>query len=145
MDLLYVLFVLSLVSIWSAYMLASATRRRSAINAIVDEAKLELEEGIRHIRGEIATVPSSTPRRFEAYTDCPKCGHLDHHWLREPHTEPVPDVPGPASGVALWESLFANSVMPPLEPGPPRMRPNPEAAFEVIRICTNCQHEWGQK
>lgn len=45
-------------------------------------------------------------------------------------------------GVSLW----ANIAMQPLEypPREPRMKPNPEAQFEVIRICTGCSHEWGQ-
>lgn len=84
-----------------------------------------------------------TDRRFEAYTVCPKCGRLDCHWLREPRTEPVPDrVEVSAGGVSLWANIAMQPlVYPPCEP---RMKPNPEAQFEVIRICTGCHHEWGQ-
>lgn len=83
------------------------------------------------------------PRRFEAWTDCPKCGRFGVHYLRAPCTDPVPDIPPERSGYALWESLFANMVMAPLETEP-QMKPNPEAQFEVIRTCTNCSHEWGE-
>lgn len=143
MDLLYVLFVLSLVSMWSACMLASATRRRSAINAIVDEAKLELEEGIRHIRGEIATVPSSTPRRFEAFCACPKCGRLDHHWLQSPKPAPTDAEMeewrrnSTTYTIEQWGGgVTRTDVFPPV--------PVDESQFEVIRICTGCGHEFGQ-
>ncbi|MGW5519235.1 hypothetical protein [Nocardia africana] len=71
------------------------------------------------------------PRPFEAYTDCPKCGHMDHHWLRAPHTELVP------MNAAAWREMKDSGNW-----GPPMM-PNAEAAFETIRICTDCGHEWG--
>ena len=70
------------------------------------------------------------PRPFEAYTDCPKCGRMDHHWLRAPLPKPVE---GPVcvlpdgTEIHRWDGMS----------GPD------ESRFEVIRICTDCGHEWG--
>lgn len=73
-------------------------------------------------------------RRFEASTDCPNCGRVGVHWLRAPRTEPVS-----SGGLAVWMSLG----LTPLQRAD-MVKPNPEAQYEVIRICTGCGQEWGQ-
>lgn len=73
-------------------------------------------------------------RRFEAYTDCPKCGHMDHHGLREPLPKPKR---GPVRVVQVGdrevEIVRADGMSGP-----------DESMYEVIRTCTGCGHEWGQ-
>jgi hypothetical protein len=73
--------------------------------------------------------------RFEAFTACPKCGHMDHHGLRAPLPKPEPgpvrvasDRIGRLFEVVRWDGMT----------GPD------ESMYEVIRNCTACQHEWGQ-
>ena len=106
---------------------------------------IDLTDWTRHLEATATTPPPPRPpARFEAYTDCPKCQRLDVHWLRAPCTDPVPDRPDPPTGVALWSQLYANTALAPVDLAPPPMKPNPEAAFDVIRICRSCGHEWGQ-
>ncbi|WP_405137542.1 hypothetical protein [Nocardia sp. NBC_01388] len=108
-----------------------------------------VEEPIREFAEAVATMAPlhHTTLRFEAWCECPECERHACHWLRAPRTDPIPDLPevAPApSGMALWSSLYSNTVLLPLpEPSEPRMKPNPEAAFEVIRTCVACAHEWG--
>jgi hypothetical protein len=87
-------------------------------------------EGRRAEIAELEERVNPAPRRFEAYTDCPKCGRMDHHWLRAPLPKPVE---GPVcvlpdgAEIHRWDGMS----------GPD------ESMFEVIRICTGCGHEWG--
>lgn len=70
------------------------------------------------------------PRRFEAYTDCPKCGAMDYHLLRAP-SPPLADT-------------YVRAQLAKLVPvGTSAPVPVDESQFEVIRIC-QCGFEWGQ-
>ena len=83
-----------------------------------------------------------TGPRFEAYTECTKCGRLDHHLLREP--KPAPSEADMAEWhrtsetftIEQWGSGVART-----ETWPPP--PVDESQFEVVRIC-KCGNEWGQ-
>lgn len=82
-------------------------------------------------------------RRFEAYSECPKCGRLDHHLLREPNPAPT------EAEMQEWEQrrefveirTFGSHAVRRDEVGPPP--PVDESQFEVIRIC-KCGNEFGQ-
>lgn len=85
-----------------------------------------------------------TPAKFEAYTDCPKCGRIDHHWLREPKPAPT------AAEMQAWQdsrssvgvSAWGEYHIKTIDVSPPP--PVDESQFEVIRICTGCGKEWGE-
>lgn len=74
---------------------------------------------------------SRPPKPFEAYTDCPKCGCMDFHWLRKPL--PKPEV-GPVRVFPDGTEIHSFTDLT----GPD------ESMYEVIRICTACSAEWGQ-
>lgn len=83
------------------------------------------------------------PKRFEAYTDCPKCGQLDYHLLRAPKPPPA-DIEmqhwrdrQATAEVQTWGSYSTRTI----DTSPPP--PVDESQFEVIRIC-KCGNEWGQ-
>jgi len=83
--------------------------------------------------------------RFEAFTECPECGRIDCHFLRPPHAAP--------SAAELEEHQARRSIVEVLgwggclvrqeTIGPPP--PIDESMHEVIRICTGCGKEWGQR
>lgn len=89
---------------------------------------------------------------FTAIADCPKCGDIGVHWLDEPM--------GPPS-IEEWQKYYCEldryraSIIAEIvdwtgnvvrrarslpEPYPPR----DESNFEVVRICKECGHRWGQ-
>ncbi len=72
-----------------------------------------------------------TPSRFEAYTDCPKCGRLDWHWLRPARPKPER---GPTYRIDTLVDAYRWDGMTSAD----------ESMHEVIRTCTKCNHEWGQ-
>ncbi|WP_067891262.1 hypothetical protein [Nocardia vaccinii] len=81
---------------WADELTAQAAGTQQALNAVNPHPERQL------------------PRRFEAFTDCPKCGHFACHSLRVPGARPQP---------AARSSELVD--------------------IEVIRTCTQCQHEWG--
>jgi hypothetical protein len=85
-----------------------------------------------------------TARKFEAYTECPECGRLDYHLLRAP--KPAPS----EAEMQQWRQRrttvdieqWGAGVIRTVDTSPPA--PVDESQYEVIRICTGCQREWGQ-
>lgn len=81
---------------------------------------------------------------FEAYTHCGGCGKLDFHPMREP--TPTPAEYEEAAHKLLrhmrdigWGGDVAQSIVDQRRPAAP------ETAFGVIRTCSSCSHEWGQR
>ncbi len=89
-------------------------------------------EGHRTCVAELEEKVNPVPRPFEAYTDCPRCGHLDVHRLREPRNWMAPVPAMRLVGPDRWEPLSDEE-----------RRQLDESMFDVIRICTKCGHEWG--
>jgi hypothetical protein len=85
------------LSPWGAELVAEAQRARQRVNALLPPIGLQ------------------PPTRFEAFVNCPNCGHYACHPLHVPGLRPQP----PVRSVDLVD-------------------------IEVIRTCTQCQHEWGQ-
>ena len=72
---------------------------------------------------------------FTAGAMCPWCGVGDVHPIREPNPVP-PHLPG---GLGMRTEAFSRGGV--LE----YRRRWDERPFEVVRTCTNCTYEWGQK
>lgn len=114
----------------------------------VDELEREVDEltqGNNTVRQQLAEMRTTleTPKRFEAYTNCPKCGRLDYHLLRAPKPPPSD------AEMRAWRDCrttaeihqFGRGVIRTVDTSPPP--PIDESTFEVIRIC-KCGHEFGQ-
>ncbi|WP_367582323.1 hypothetical protein [Tsukamurella tyrosinosolvens] len=82
---------------------------------------------------------------FEAYTHCGCCGKLDYHPMRDPicTEDDILTVIGP------WAKAKVDSGEIALEWIGECIRKRwplvPEVDFDVIRTCSSCSHEWGQK
>lgn len=93
------------------------------------------------------------PRPFEAYTDCPKCGRMDYHRMREPRPYSRREVEAELAQAtrAVEEAEDRGESGDRLIVlGQRRQRfvelltdHFGECRFETIRICTGCGHEWG--
>lgn len=84
-------------------------------------------------------------RRFEAYTDCPRCGHLDVHWLRPARvrrkfTDWSDTITTEMVEIRDWGSPVVRTVSVVESP-----RTNPESDYEVIRTCASYAAKWGEK
>lgn len=66
--------------------------------------------------------------RFEANTDCPTCGAIAVHRMREPRIA----------------SKYKQRLMT-IELGVHHAKRYNELVYEVIRICAQCGQEWGQR
>lgn len=66
--------------------------------------------------------------RFEANTDCPTCGAIAVHRMREPREA----------------SKYKQRLMT-IELGLQHAKRYDELVYEVIRICAQCGQEWGQR
>lgn len=106
------------LSPWGAELVAEAQRARQRVNTLLPPIGLQ------------------PPTRFEAFVNCPNCGHYACHWLRVPQ----PSHPRTPREIALGkfaaieaELLLRAVYVDAIQHGD----------IEVIRTCTQCQHEWG--
>lgn len=76
---------------------------------------------------------------FTAGAVCPWCGVGDVHLVREPNPEPPPPPSPLERQVRRMRSLVLTE-----EPPAPLHRWD-ERGFEVVRTCTGCGYEWGQR
>lgn len=120
------------------------------LTALYDQFAAELYDAVRGATGtlvdfrpwydELQPTPHSeepktlAPTRFEACCACPKCGRMDYHRLREP-------LPAPAAGPARVIEHDGQRFEVHRWGG---MTGPDESMYEVIRLCTQCAHEWGQ-
>lgn len=105
--------------------------------------------------------PSET---FEAWTTCPKCRVTDFHVMREPLAPADEQIAAWEKALSDWAierdnfdasggdrteiKMFSGNVFRTVRTGftkPRPPQPIDETEFDVIRLCTNCEHEWGQK
>ena len=73
---------------------------------------------------------------FTASADCPKCGVIDVHWLDEPRL-----MLNDGSPLALFQRSVDDMMHMMLMGG--SMFDTPGTV--VARICTKCEHRWGQR
>ncbi|WP_404851102.1 hypothetical protein [Dietzia kunjamensis] len=76
---------------------------------------------------------------FTAGAMCPWCGCCDVHPIREP----IPAPPEPPSAVVRHIQKIRASLLTDQPPAP--LTRWDERGFEVIRTCTSCGYEWGQR
>ena len=110
-------------------------------------------EGHRARVAELEEKVNPVPRPFEAYTDCPKCGRMDYHRMREPRPHSRREVEAELAQAtrAVEEAEDCGESGDRLIVlGQRRQRfvelltdHFGECRFETIRICTDCGHEWG--
>ena len=74
---------------------------------------------------------------FTASADCPKCGVIDVHWLDEPRP-----MLNDGSPLALFQRSV-DDMMYMMSMGGGSMFDMPGTV--VARICTKCEHRWGQR
>ncbi|GEM_PF-4250451 len=101
---------------------------------------------------------------FEAWTTCPKCRVTDFHVMREPITPTNEQIAAWEKALSDWAierdnydtsggdrtevNTFSGSAFRVIRTGFTKPRPEKpidETEFDVIRLCINCEHEWGQK
>lgn len=119
-----------------------ADRRHST--QLIEHLWRDIEE--THRRWNAMKPSAIGPQPFEAMTQCPKCGQLDIHWMRPPKPKPMP---GPVR--VIEDGNYDDTLLAFMEK--PRtfevhrwdgMTGLDESMFEVMRVCRECSHEWGQ-
>ncbi|HMH59029.1 MAG TPA: hypothetical protein VK537_07595 [Galbitalea sp.] len=98
--------------------------------------------------------PIAAPTPFEAFLDCPICGHFACHWLRPP--VPAPDWDRLVAGrmtsalsdmqVELlgWPLVHRREQLGTFRPTTEKLWCADEHRYAIIRACRSCNHEWGQ-
>ena len=114
--------------------------KEAAADALYANLALPLHQFTETVR----ELPRQPPP-FEAFTDCPWCGHLACHWLRAftAAAAEVDDVVGHQIQVLNWMRDTARTVRlgGRETSGPPAPDADPPTSG-VIRTCINCQLEW---
>jgi hypothetical protein len=143
---------------------ATSRTRGQLIDHLAEKLERDIEENERH-RRKIWSAALG-PHPFTAFCDCPKCSHFACHWLRVPvpipSRAPDPDRVIPARTTRTedgkWVIQFEEfphatrqaslGWINPIDPERLIAAAYPERALrgdvQVIRTCTQCQHEWGQ-
>lgn len=80
---------------------------------------------------------------FTAVTDCPRCTHVTIHPMRVPNPDP-PQVIRKGTGEVTTIRGFGGGVVLTFIDADQHDRWD-ERDFEVIRICVECDWEWGQR
>ena len=80
---------------------------------------------------------------FTAVTDCPRCTHVTIHPMRVPNPDP-PQVIRKGTGEVTTIRGFGGGVVLTFIDADQHDRWD-ERDFEVIRICVECNWEWGQR
>lgn len=135
------------VFIFTAFVvLAAYLDFRKSASAALDEAMEKV--ALRGSQGAKTATPTSRREletsSFEAYTHCGGCGKLDYHPMREPkpispeYAEALEKLDRHVELVA-WGGDLVRSIV---DQRMPRVR---ETDFDVIRTCSSCSHEWGQR
>ncbi|MFE5290095.1 hypothetical protein ACFRAQ_34450 [Nocardia sp. NPDC056611] len=78
-------------------------------------------------------VPTAPPR-FTAWAACPRCDNYTVHRMRPPRSDPAL--------MELYEYTLVSFI------GEVQKRSGvigDESGFEVVRICSECRHEWGMR
>lgn len=126
------------------------------VRAVETESATSVDEQDDHVAD-----PSEA---FEAWTTCPKCRVTDFHVMREPLAPTDEQIAAWEKALSDWAierdnydasggdqteiKMFSGNVFRTVRTGftkPRPPQPIDETEFDVIRLCTNCEHEWGQK
>lgn len=108
--------------------LADRRRDRCREQLVTEIQRDILEDAQRAMRRKMAIL---APQPFQAFTDCPHCGHYAYHWLRE-----APAPPGPRE-LALGRPA-------PIDAYAARRQLVDLDGSKVIRTCRKCALDWGQ-
>lgn len=85
-------------------------------------------------------------REFEAISECPRCGVIAYHWMKEPNRPPIPEIID-ETAVFDWSGEILKKTTDKTYPAGTKQEDIDwnTGNCKVVRTCKNCDHGWGEK